>query len=71
MAAIRYVKEPATFLVKRHGNSPDSSSSKQLLLSARLHIDESTAVNGWIKASTMPDKDEKSKQRFVRIKTTV
>ena len=67
MNTIRYVKEPATFLVKHKGNSPTSSGSQQLLLGARLHVDESTINNGWAKASTAPDKAGKSKQGFVEL----
>lgn len=67
MAVVRYVKETGTFLVKRRGNPPNSSGSKQLLLGARIHIDESSAINGWVKASTVPDKKGNTSQGFVEL----
>lgn len=67
MTAIRYVTEPATFLVKQPKKPVDSPGSMQLLLGARLHIEEFTAFDGWIKASTVPDKDNKSNSGFVQI----
>lgn len=67
MLAIRYVKEPTAFLVKRPGNSATSSGSKQLLLGARLHIEESIEANEWVKASTVPDKNGKPTQGFIEV----
>lgn len=67
MTAIRYVKEPGSFLVKRKGNSPSSSGSQQLLLGARIHIDESTIDGGWVKGTTIPNKDGKSKHGFIEL----
>ena len=67
MLAIRYVKEPGSFLVKRQGNSPGSSGSQQLLLGARLHVDPSTVMDGWVKATTVPNINGKSKQGFIEL----
>lgn len=71
MTSIRYIKKSGTFLVRHRSNSPDSSGSQQLLLGARVHIDEASITDGWVKASTMPKPDKNSKlqtqQGFVEL----
>ncbi|MFN3214850.1 MAG: ComEC/Rec2 family competence protein [Henriciella sp.] len=63
---IRYVCQPSTWLVRRAGNSAESSGSKQLLLGQRLHVDVATASNGWIAAQTVPKEDGSFREGFVR-----
>lgn len=65
MTDIRYVKEPGTFLLPSRNATPASTGARQLLLGARLHVDESDNVNGRVPGRTMPDKAGKSHQGFV------
>lgn len=56
MDSIFYVAESGSFLFKKAGQSVGASGSQQLLLGGRLHVDMATEDNGWVKASTVPDK---------------
>ena len=53
MPEIRYVREPRTYLVKNPGEGPDDTGAVQLLLGARLHVEPTGEVNGFLPAITM------------------
>ncbi len=65
MTEIRYVREVGTFLARHRGAAPGSPGSVQKLLGARLHIDENDVVDGWVRATDVPDKDGKVRGVFV------
>lgn len=67
MDSIFYVAEPGSFLFKKASQSVGASGSQQLLLGGRLHVDMATEVNGWVKASTVPDKKNKLRSGFIEL----
>lgn len=62
-----YVREPNSWLVRQAGRAPDSTGSKQLLLGQRLHVDLLTETNGWVAASTVPDKSGETNSGFIQL----
>ena len=68
MTDIRYVKDVGTFLTRNAGDSTDSTGAAQLLLGARLHVDESTSVNGWVPATSMRDENGNVRTGFVELR---
>lgn len=67
MLEIFYVREPNSWLFKKAGQNIGASGSKQLLLGARLHVDRATEINGWVKASSVPDKQKKVSEGFIKL----
>lgn len=61
-----YVKEPNSWLASQAGRAPNSKGSKQLLLGQRLHVDLSTETNGWVAASTAPNKNDQTQSGFIQ-----
>ncbi len=61
MTDIRYVTDPDTLLKRTRG----ARSGRKMLLGARLHVDTSDNVGGWIPARTVPNAAGKSHRGFV------
>ena len=62
---IRYVKDDGTFLVRSCGDDADSSGARQMLLGARIHVDETQNVDGWVPARSVPDEDGIFSEGFI------
>lgn len=67
MTDIVYVKVPDGYLAKNAGDSPSKTSNSPRLLGARLHVDLSVAVGGWVPARTVPDVKGHVKTGFVQL----
>ena len=67
MFEVFYIKEPGTFLFKKAEQSIGASGSMQLLLGGRLHVELATEDNGWVKASTVPDKGGTVRTGFLEL----
>ena len=65
MNDIRYVSLPDTFLVANRGDGPGATGSRQLLLGARIHVDASANVGGFVPARTPPDENGNERTGFV------
>lgn len=66
MADIAYIKVSDGYIAKKAGDSPSKTSNSPRLLGARLHIDLSSSVNGWVPARTVPDIKGHVKTGFVQ-----
>lgn len=64
---IRYVAVVDAYIATRAGRSAGHSTSRQLLLGARLHIDLQQLDNGWVSAETMPNEDGDFRTGFVQL----
>ena len=65
MTDIRYVNDVETYIVRARGDSPGDTGSVRRLLGARLHVDVTDNVGGWVPADDMRDAHGNIRSGFV------
>lgn len=64
---IRYVAENGVYIAKKAGNGPSASSNIPKLLGARVHVDLTAEVNGWVPVTDVPNVKGKFNSGFIEL----
>lgn len=67
MTDVAYVKVVDGYLAKKAGDAPGKDSNQPRLLGARLHVDLTSNVDGWVTARTVPDANGHVKTGFANV----
>ncbi|MBN4058079.1 hypothetical protein JYT34_01425 [Olleya sp. AH-315-K02] len=64
---IRYTAEPGIYIAKKEGNSQKANGNKFKLLGARVHIDPTQEINGWVPVTDVPKEKGNFNSGFIEL----